>query len=259
MSNVIADDESTAGSVASKSDVHDRAPTTIAISGIDDVRRLARSPTNMSRRSMRRVRCAWASMGSSRDSRRRPLPGKRSQELEPPTARAGSSGAGFFHHVKEVRRVSPSIAPGRAPEARSRKQFSAPGLDGGAALAVKTSRCARPYGLRIKFFSCPPRRPSMLCTQETSTKGAIMGLDMTAYAVPAGASKGEQFHYWRKHHELLKWCAALDIERGGATWDEPAQSIILTSADLDRLESAVVKGEVRGFLLTVAIIGRLTT
>jgi hypothetical protein len=167
------------------------------------------------------------------------------RRLEPLTARAGSSGAGFFHHVKEVRRVSPSIAPGRAPEARSRKQFSAPGLDGGAALAVKTSRCARPYGLRIKFFSCPPRRPSMLCTQETPTKGAIMGLDMTAYAVPAGASKGEQFHYWRKHHELLKWCAALDVERGGAAWDEPAQSVILTSADLDRLESAVVKGEVR--------------
>ena len=87
----------------------------------------------------------------------------------------------------------------------------------------------------------------MLCTQETPTKGAIMGLDMTAYAVPAGASKGEQFHYWRKHHELLKWCAALDIERGGAEWDEPAQSISLTSADLDRLESAVVKGELPDF------------
>jgi hypothetical protein len=82
----------------------------------------------------------------------------------------------------------------------------------------------------------------MLCTQETPTKGAIMGLDMTAYAVPAGASEGEQFHYWRKHHKLLRWCAALDIERGGAAWDEPAQSIILTSADIDRLESAVVKG-----------------
>ena len=70
-----------------------------------------------------------------------------------------------------------------------------------------------------------------------------MGLDMTAYAIPAGASEGEQFHYWRKHHELLKWCEALDIERGGAAWDEPAQSVILTSADLDRLESAVVKGK----------------
>jgi hypothetical protein len=74
-----------------------------------------------------------------------------------------------------------------------------------------------------------------------------MGLDMTAYAVPAGASKGEQLHYWRKHHELLKWCEALDIERGGAVWDEPAQSIILTRADLDRLESAVVKGKLPDF------------
>jgi hypothetical protein len=73
-----------------------------------------------------------------------------------------------------------------------------------------------------------------------------MGLDMTAYAVPAGASQveaGRQFHYWRKHHELLKWCKALHIERGGAEWDEPVLSISLTSVDLDRLESAVVKGE----------------
>ena len=41
---------------------------------------------------------------------------------------------------------------------------------------------------------------------------------------------------------------SLDIERGGAEWDEPAQSVILDSADLDRLESAVVKGKLTGFI-----------
>jgi hypothetical protein len=70
-----------------------------------------------------------------------------------------------------------------------------------------------------------------------------MGLDITAYARPAGASEREQFHYWSKHHVLLHWCEALNIERGGARWNEPGQSIDLTSADLDRLEAAVLKGE----------------
>jgi len=69
-----------------------------------------------------------------------------------------------------------------------------------------------------------------------------MGLDITAYAIPAGASEGEQFHYWRKHHELLKWCEALDMERGGQAWEEPAQGVDLTSADLDKLEIDVLKG-----------------
>ena len=70
-----------------------------------------------------------------------------------------------------------------------------------------------------------------------------MGLDITAYARPAGTSEGEQFHNWRKHHVFLHWCEALDIERGGPPWNEPGQSIDLTSADLDRLEAAVLRGE----------------
>jgi hypothetical protein len=76
-------------------------------------------------------------------------------------------------------------------------------------------------------------------------EGAIMGLDIIAYAVPAGASKGEKFHYWRKHHELLEWCSALAVSRGGEAWEEPAQAIDLTDADLDSLERDVTKGKVR--------------
>ena len=70
-----------------------------------------------------------------------------------------------------------------------------------------------------------------------------MGLDITAYAVPAGASEGNKFHYWRKHHELLNWCSALVVERGGQAWEEPAQAIDLTAGDLNRLEMDVSQGK----------------
>jgi hypothetical protein len=70
-----------------------------------------------------------------------------------------------------------------------------------------------------------------------------MGLDITAYALPAGASEAEEIHRWRKHHELLKWCEALAMQRDEEVWREPAQSIVLTSADLDKLATAVTNGE----------------
>jgi hypothetical protein len=70
-----------------------------------------------------------------------------------------------------------------------------------------------------------------------------MGLDITAYAVPAGVSEATELHDWRKHHELLKWCESLAMQRGEAAWDEPAQSIVLTSVDLDKLATAVTNGE----------------
>jgi hypothetical protein len=72
-----------------------------------------------------------------------------------------------------------------------------------------------------------------------------MGLDITAYAIPAGSTQlagGQQIHTWRKHHELANWLSALEVSRGGQAWDEPAQSITLTSADLDELESSVLNG-----------------
>jgi hypothetical protein len=72
-----------------------------------------------------------------------------------------------------------------------------------------------------------------------------MGLDITAYSVPAMRSQlgaAGEIHYWRKHHALLHWCEALDVQRGGAVWDECGQSITLTRADLDKLEAAVLNG-----------------
>jgi hypothetical protein len=41
----------------------------------------------------------------------------------------------------------------------------------------------------------------------------------------------------------LKWLEALDVEKGGQPWDEPAQGIDLTGGDLDRLEAAIINGE----------------
>lgn len=71
-----------------------------------------------------------------------------------------------------------------------------------------------------------------------------MGLDIYAYAVPAGKKQREQIHYWRKHHALLDWCEKLARERGEESWDVAcAGSIELTSADLDRLLAAVVNVE----------------
>jgi len=77
-----------------------------------------------------------------------------------------------------------------------------------------------------------------------------MGLDITAYAVApqaegVAAQPGMKIHYWRKHHEFAAWLSALGVSRGGTAWEEPAQSIVLTSADLDRLEAVVAKGELR--------------
>ena len=72
-----------------------------------------------------------------------------------------------------------------------------------------------------------------------------MGLDMYAYALTGSETEKEpEFHYWRKHHALCNWLGALCVEKGGEAWDEPAESIELDSADLDRLERAVLNGEI---------------
>ena len=72
-----------------------------------------------------------------------------------------------------------------------------------------------------------------------------MGLDIYAYALEAGATEGEEIHYWRKHLALAEWCSKLAVERGDEAWNEPAQSIELTSADLDRLMTAVRNRELK--------------
>ena len=71
-----------------------------------------------------------------------------------------------------------------------------------------------------------------------------MGLDIYAYAEQPGTDiAANEIHTWRKHHRLLKWLEALDVEKGGQPWDEPAQGIDLTSGDLDRLEAAILNDE----------------
>lgn len=72
-----------------------------------------------------------------------------------------------------------------------------------------------------------------------------MGLDMYAYALTGNETKNPpEFHYWRKHHGLCTWLAALCVEKGGEAWNEPAQSVELDSADLDRLERAILNDEI---------------
>ena len=76
-----------------------------------------------------------------------------------------------------------------------------------------------------------------------------MGLDMYAFVTeekPATAvdfpepANSEELHYWRKHPNLHGWMQKLYVEKGGAGEDFNLDAVILDSADLDRLEAAVV-------------------
>jgi len=96
---------------------------------------------------------------------------KARNSVEPPlAARVGLSGAGFFYHVKEVRRVSPSIAPGRAPRRAQENNFPLRVWTAALRLPSRPRAARDPCGAPRKILSCPPRRPSMLCTHETPTK-----------------------------------------------------------------------------------------
>jgi hypothetical protein len=83
--------------------------------------------------------------------------------------------------------------------------------------------------------------------QQQQEQEIIMGLDIMAYAYRNGErftnSGKEQFHNWRNHHALLKWCQALDLGRGEPAWVEPMRGVQLDQKDLDRLETAVRNGE----------------
>jgi len=86
-----------------------------------------------------------------------------------------------------------------------------------------------------------------------------MGLDMYAYATgekPAKAvdfpepQKMEELHYWRKHPNLHGWMKKLYAEKGGKGHDFNFDPVVLDSADLDRLEAAIVENrlpETSGF------------
>jgi len=69
-----------------------------------------------------------------------------------------------------------------------------------------------------------------------------MGLDMHAYATTDELTDAE-LHYWRKHYNLHRWMERLFIARGGADKDFNCQCVTLDSADIDRLEAAIVADE----------------
>jgi hypothetical protein len=81
-------------------------------------------------------------------------------------------------------------------------------------------------------------------------KGALMGLDMYAFTIPADlASRAvdmklddlpgrEELHYWRKHPNLHGWMEHLYFNKGGAELFNCA-TVRLTYADLVALEAAI--------------------
>ena len=69
-----------------------------------------------------------------------------------------------------------------------------------------------------------------------------MGLDMYAYATTDELANVE-LHYWRKHYLLHEWMERLYVEKGGANKDLNCGCVTLDSADLDRLEAAIIADE----------------
>lgn len=89
-----------------------------------------------------------------------------------------------------------------------------------------------------------------------------MGLDQYAFAIQKQQWDGkltdpeipetvklEELHYWRKHPNLHGWMEALYFARGGKGQEQGmfgttfnCNKLVLTTADLDRLEEAI-KGE----------------
>jgi hypothetical protein len=77
-----------------------------------------------------------------------------------------------------------------------------------------------------------------------------MGLDMFAWRVKAedaigdfeiakdedGSSKVEEFHYWRKHHDLHGWFERLYRSKGGTKESFNCVAVRLTTVDLDALQ-----------------------
>lgn len=76
-----------------------------------------------------------------------------------------------------------------------------------------------------------------------------MGLDMYAFATDEApereadfeASKDSaQFFYWRKHPKLHGWMERLYRQKGGQDPDFNCVNLLLTSADLDQLETDIL-------------------
>ncbi|WP_323016427.1 hypothetical protein [Castellaniella sp.] len=86
-----------------------------------------------------------------------------------------------------------------------------------------------------------------------------MGLDMYAFAVDQAVvgdkkvdtqviisdddENGEEIHYWRKHHDLHGWMQRLYQSKGGQSESFNCDQVVLTSEDLDRLETDIKEGK----------------
>lgn len=74
-----------------------------------------------------------------------------------------------------------------------------------------------------------------------------MGLDMYAFTMTTKPATEVDFqpdgvtelHYWRKHPDLHGFMRALYFDKGGTDREFNCAPVVLTSADLDRLEAAV--------------------
>jgi len=77
-----------------------------------------------------------------------------------------------------------------------------------------------------------------------------MGLDMYAYATPEQpatpvdfkAGDVSELHYWRKHPNLHGWMKQLYHAKGGSDPQFNCVPVVLTPADLDRLEADIRNG-----------------
>lgn len=85
-----------------------------------------------------------------------------------------------------------------------------------------------------------------------------MGLDMFAFKAKVSPSKqfddifegivessinSEELFYWRKHPNLHGWMEELYIEKGGNCDPFNGTQLVLTTEDLDKLETAIKNGE----------------
>jgi hypothetical protein len=72
-----------------------------------------------------------------------------------------------------------------------------------------------------------------------------MNSDIFAYAVTAGETHGEEIHRWSGHSWFKQWWFDLvAIEQGV---DKPRAAPMVTNAELDRFETAIVNGEVLNY------------
>jgi hypothetical protein len=101
---------------------------------------------------------------------------------------------------------------------------------------------AAAYARRLSF--------RVLRDDQQNERRKTMGLDMyarttseaVAGAVDFEVKEASNLHYWRKHPNLHGWMEALYREKGGSADTFDCVPVVLTAADLDRLEADVKAG-----------------